>query len=96
MFEGEEFSPATTHDSSRGLHAQNEVMVEVVKLRKCSDHQSSEINRLNQQFMQFLSERDGSNRIMMNKVSESFSCINTKADQKEVVALKRELFQVEM
>ena len=96
MFEGEEFSPVTTHDSLRGLHAQNEVMVEVAKLRKCSDHQSSEMNRLDQQFMQFLSERDGSNRIMMNKVSESFSCINTKADQKEVVALKRELFQVEI
>ena len=95
MFEGEEFSPVTTHDSLRGLNAQNEVMVELAKLGKCSDHQSSEINRLDKQFKEFLSERDGSNRIMMNKVSESFSCINTKADQKEVVALKRELFQVE-
>jgi hypothetical protein len=96
MFEGEEFSPGTTHDSMRGMHAQNEIMAELSHIRKCSDEQSSDISRIEKQFKEFLSERDGSTRIMMNRVSESYSCINTKADQKEVVALKRELFEVEM
>ena len=93
MFEGEEFSPGTTHDSMRGMHAQN---AELSYIRKYSDEQSSDISRIEKQFKEFLSERDGSTRIMMNRVSESFSCINTKADQKEVVALKRELFEVEI
>lgn len=95
MFEGEEFSPGTTHDSMRGMHAQNEIMAELSNIRKFSDEQTSDISRIEKQFKEFLSERDGSTRIMMNRVSESFSCINTKADQKEVVALKRELFEVE-
>ena len=105
MFENEEYSPVTTHDDStlqslnlNKLHfkSENEVIGELLKLGKNSDNQLSEMNCLNKQFKEFLSERDGSNRILMNKVSEAFSCINTKADQKEVVALKRELFQVEI
>ena len=94
IFQGGDYPAPSAFDSIIWLGVQPAVKEMFIKLLKTIEHQSSEMNRLDQQFKSFLSERDGSVRIMMDKVADSYSCINTKADKKHVAGLRRELLEV--
>jgi hypothetical protein len=94
MFHGGDYPAPSAFDSILWLGVQPAVKEMFIKLLKTVEHQSSELNRLDEQYKSFLSERDGSVRILMDKVSDSYSCINTKADKKNVAGLKREMLEV--
>lgn len=94
MFRGGDYPAPSALDSILWLGVQPAVKEMFIKLLKTVEHQSSELNRLDQQYQSFLLERDGSVRILMDKVSDSYSCINTKAEKRSVAGLKREMLEV--
>ena len=96
MFHGGDYPAPSAFDSILWLGVQPAVKEMFIRLLKTVEHQSIELNRLDQQYKSFLSERDGSVRILMDKVSDSYSCINTKADKKNVAGLKREMLEVKI
>lgn len=76
------------------LGVESPVKEMLVKLLKSSESQISETTQLKEMFSNFVSERDGSIRVVMDKVADSYSCINTKVDKRHITSLKRELLQV--
>ena len=84
MSHGGDYPAPSAFDSILWLGVQPAVKEMFIRLLKTVEHQAIELNRLDQQYKSFLSERDGSVRILMDKVSDSYSCINTKADKKNV------------
>ena len=84
----------STFDSISWLSVQTPIKDMFIKLVKSMEQQSLETTRLDQQFNNFLSERDGNSRIVTSKVSDCFSCLNTKADQKYVRSIEKELIEV--
>ena len=76
------------------LGVESPVKEMLMRLLKSSESQISETTQLKQMFSNFVSERDGSIRVVMDKVADSYSCINTKVDKRHITSLKRELLQV--
>lgn len=89
-----EQTPIKAFDSITWLSVQSPIKEMFIKLVKSMEQQASETQRIDQQFNGFLSERDGNSRVLTGKVSDCFSCLNTKADEKSVTALRDDLSEV--
>lgn len=89
-FQGADFQS----ESVFWLGVESPVKEMLLKLHKSSESQILETTELRQMFSDFVSERDASIRVVMDKVADSYSCINTKVDKRHISSLKGELFQV--
>ena len=91
-----EQTPISAFESIAWLSVQSPIKEMFIKLVKSMEQQALETRHLDQQFNNFLSERDGNARIVTSKVSDCFSCLNTKADVTSINTVKHDLSEVQL
>ena len=87
-------SVAAALDSVNWLSVQSPLKDVFMRFIKSIELQSTEITRLDQEFNCFLSERDGNTRVLTSEVADCFSCLNTKADQRQMSAIESSYLRV--
>ena len=87
-------SVAAALDSVNWLSVQSPLKDVFMRFIKSIELQNTEITRLDQEFNCFLSERDGNTRVLTSEVADCFSCLNTKADQRQMSAIESSYLRV--